>query len=205
MPQPRKHQDRAERQRAYRERKRNADSAISADSDVTFEALFQAVPVASSASTDEQYTPRWVIDSARQVLGGIDLDPASSEAAQTVVRARHFYTQADNGLVRPWAGRVWCNPPYSSPEPWVRRLIAHHRAGEVPAALLLLNIAGTPEWARLLWNGGYKVCIVAERIEFRRADGQKRKSKNMYDQFIWYFGKHQRRFTAVFGQYGAIR
>lgn len=205
MPQQRKHDDAAARQAAYRERKRNAARAHNAGDSVTFDDVFRAVPVAIPSSSDEQYTPRWVIDAARRVLGRIDLDPASSDAAQTVVHARTFYTQADDGLIRPWAGRVWCNPPYSDPEPWVRKLIAHHRAGDVPAALLLLNIAGTPEWARLLWNGGFPVCILAERIEFRRGDGQTRKNKNMYDQFIWYIGRQKRRFATAFGPFGAIR
>lgn len=31
-----------------------------------------------------------------------------------------FYSPAENGLERSWAGeRVWCNPPYSSIEPWL--------------------------------------------------------------------------------------
>lgn len=33
-----------------------------------------------------------------------------------------YYTPFENGLVQPWAGeRVWCNPPYSSIEPWIEK------------------------------------------------------------------------------------
>jgi hypothetical protein len=39
---------------------------------------------------NEWYTPVKYIEAARRVLGNIDLDPASCEAAQTTVRARQF-------------------------------------------------------------------------------------------------------------------
>lgn len=194
----------ADRQRAFRERKRNVDRAASAPSCVTFDDVFRPVPRVAPASSDEWYTPRWVIDAAREAMGGIDLDPASNTIAQAVVCARQYYTQADNGLVRPWAGRVWCNPPYSDPCPWVRKLIAHYRAGDVPAALLLLNVDSSTAWAFSLLQGGYPVCFLSSRIAFVTADGKSIKG-NKKPQWIWYFGDRRRRFAAAFGRYGSIR
>ncbi|MGE4163888.1 MAG: DNA N-6-adenine-methyltransferase [Vicinamibacterales bacterium] len=44
-----------------------------------------------------------------------------------------FWTPFDNGLRQSWAGeRVWCNPPYSSIWPWVRK------AWSEPAALVVM-------------------------------------------------------------------
>jgi hypothetical protein len=60
----------------------------------------------------EWYTPSTYIEKARRVLGRIDIDPASCEAAQTVVNASHFFTvgcsQTENsrsGGVRGMVGR----------------------------------------------------------------------------------------------------
>jgi hypothetical protein len=62
---------------------------------------------------DEWYTPAKHIDRVRRVLGSIDLDPASNLEAQKIVKAKRFFSKADDALTHPWHGRVWLNPPYS--------------------------------------------------------------------------------------------
>lgn len=64
-----------------------------------------------SARSDNWWTPPAVLDLAREVLGQIDLDPASCLQANAAVGATRYYTEADDGLTLPWAGTVWCNPP----------------------------------------------------------------------------------------------
>src|SRR5262249_56141272 len=63
----------------------------------------------------EWYTPARYIELAREVLGEIDLDPASSAKAQEIVKAQRYFTLEQDGLIRPWHGRVWLNPPYHQP------------------------------------------------------------------------------------------
>lgn len=65
-----------------------------------------------SSLSNEHYTPGDVVEAARRTMGGIDLDPASCEIANTrLVRATEFYTERDAGHLQPWWGRVFLNPP----------------------------------------------------------------------------------------------
>lgn len=69
-----------------------------------------------SAESVEHFTPPHFVEAARAVLGDVDLDPASSERAQTIVKAsRAYYTaetnRAERTLGREWRGRVLLNPP----------------------------------------------------------------------------------------------
>ena len=55
----------------------------------------QAMQVLTSRATDEWYTPAWIINAARRVLGTIDLDPASSAIANQTVQATNYYTSLE--------------------------------------------------------------------------------------------------------------
>ena len=91
--------------------------------------------------TDEWYTPTAYVEVARSLMGSIDLDPASCDEAQAVVRAATYFTRVDDGLSLPWHGRVWLNPPYSYPgiERWIEKLIAEDDAGRVERAVMIVN------------------------------------------------------------------
>jgi hypothetical protein len=69
------------------------------------------VIVQHSSKTNEHYTPIHVVDRARSLLGGIDLDPASCAEANMRISATRIYTEKEDGLRQPWSGRVFLNPP----------------------------------------------------------------------------------------------
>lgn len=69
--------------------------------------------VRHSSENNEFYTPAYIIEPSHYVLGGFDLDPASSAFANELVQATTYYTEEQNGLLVPggWHGRVFLNCP----------------------------------------------------------------------------------------------
>src|SRR6266702_2856765 len=101
--------------------------------------------VAPQGKSNEWFTPSRYVEAARKVMGSIDLDPASCEMANRVVRAARYYTKQDNGLAQEWYGRVWLNPPYGSIDQsrkmglaaFIGKLIAEYHDGNIEQAVLL--------------------------------------------------------------------
>src|SRR6478735_8286696 len=64
-----------------------------------------------STASNEHFTPTEVVKLAHNVLGGIDLDPASCATANNHVGAVNYLTKEEDGLRYQWKGRLFVNPP----------------------------------------------------------------------------------------------
>lgn len=122
------------------------------------------------STTNTWITPREVLS----LLGHFDMDPCAA-LRQPWPTADVMVTEAENGLLRGWHGRVWCNPPYgSAAKPFMQRMAAHDGGG----LALIFARTGT-SWfqdcvlatarAMFLWRG---------RIRFCREDGTQRQAAN---------------------------
>lgn len=118
----------------------------------------------------EWYTPAPYIEAARACMGTIDLDPASNEIANQTVKATHYLTQQQNGLLYKWRGNVWLNPPYgvlgrvSNQALWSQTLIRQFAKGYTARAVLLVNAQTGEKWFKPLWE--YHICFTYRRIKF---------------------------------------
>lgn len=155
------------------------------------------------SNSSEWFTPKIYVDAAREVLGGIDLDPASCEAANEIVQATKIFTKEDNGLAQAWGGRVWLNPPYGGMSgPFTQKLISHYLDGNVSKAILLLNSNATDtKWFRPLWD--YMLCFTNHRIKFLSPPGTK-KSNSTHGNVFVYFGPDEEKFGIIFQKFGAV-
>ena len=80
----------------------------------------RAIRRTNDPNKDERYTlqeeKEWCLFTAG--IEKYDLDVAACEQSHL---AEKYYTKEDNGLVKPWFGHIFCNPPYSDIEPWVKK------------------------------------------------------------------------------------
>ena len=159
------------------------------------------------AKSNEWFTPARYIEAAREVMNGIDLDPASCKEANKIVKATHYYTQRENGLEQPWYGKIWLNPPYNAthdcrfPQPtWARKLQREYQLGNVEQAMLLISAATKQKWFHELLE--YPVCLMLERIFFIRPG--KHPEELRHGNTVVYLGSHEQKFIDVFSKFGTI-
>ena len=140
-----------------------------------------------SNAGDTYYTPLSIIEAARASMGGIDLDPASSAAAQKVVQASRWYGKDADGLNQEWGGRVWLNPPYNGGylRHFVRTLMAEFLSGSVTTACCLAPSVGGSTWPDQL--SGLSSGIVALRQHLPWW-GPGVISGNAHNHYVWLLG-----------------
>lgn len=160
--------------------------------------------VVHNSGNNEWYTPPNFIDSVRLVLGQIDLDPASNEIAQEVIKASTYYTQETNGLDKDWVGKVFMNPPYSAGllKQFISKLVREYNSGNVSEFIVLVNNATETGWFSDLSTISEAVCFTEKRIRFHSIDGVQKTP--LQGQAFLYGGKRPRVFADVFKKHGMI-
>jgi hypothetical protein len=118
----------------------------------------------ATALKDEWLTPRHVL----AALGPFDLDPCAPQVRPWDTAARH-YTVMDNGLVQPWEGRVWCNPPYGlEAAQWLARCAAHGNA-----VALIFARTETRMFFDHVWPKAQGVLFLEGRLYFHHVCGRR--------------------------------
>lgn len=116
---------------------------------------------------DEWLTPPYII----KALGEFDLDPCSP-----VIRpwdtAKNHYTINNNGLTKEWFNRVWCNPPYSEVQHWLKKCAYHNNS-----IALTFARTDTEFFFKYVWNKAHSIFFVHKRICFYDVAGNKPKFK----------------------------
>jgi hypothetical protein len=160
-----------------------------------------------SSESIEWYTPEKYIEAVRKTMGGIDLDPASCEVANKVVKATQFYTEKENSIDKDWHSKVFLNPPYgrlngdSLAGLFCDKAIAEYELGNTEQTIILINSVHSQNWQACLYE--YPVCFVDHRIQFVSGDGEENKNPTFQNIFV-YLGKNKQKFAEVFSEWGYV-
>jgi phage N-6-adenine-methyltransferase len=158
--------------------------------------------VANNSGENEWYTPADYIAAAVAVMGGIDLDPASTAEANRVVGAKKFYTEKQDGLKHGWGGRVWMNPPYARPliDQFCGKLAEEYAAGNVSQACVLTNNATETGWFHALAEVAAGIAFPRHRVRFWHPARQT--TTPLQGQAVIYMGGSLDAFRAEFVRFG---
>lgn len=161
--------------------------------------------VAHNSGENEWYTPRDYIVAAREVMGSIDCDPASSPVANKLVEAKVFYTKESDGLTKKWPGNVWMNPPYAQPliSKFSEKITEQVQDGTTNQACVLVNNATETEWFQRMLSNAAAVCFLKGRVKFLDPSGNATGAP-LQGQAILYFGERENTFCSVFTRHGTV-
>lgn len=162
-----------------------------------------AAHVSNNSGENEWYTPADITDAAREVMGGIDLDPASCDLANSLVRATKYFTAQTNGLTQKWYGRVWLNPPYSQPLISQFSAAVVSKRDEYEQACVLVNNATDTDWLQNILAISDAVCFLRGRVKFIDKDGEPTGAP-LQGQVVVYVGANASEFANVFGGLGWV-
>lgn len=159
---------------------------------------------ASGTNENEWFTPPEYLEAARDVLGAIELDPASHALAQKTVQAARYFTRQTNGLLQDWVGRVWLNPPYMQPDiaHFVTKLVEEFQAGRTTAAILLTHNYTDTAWFHHAAHACAALCFTRGRVRFVDSKGQE--AAPTQGQAFFYYGPDPDRFAERFGSIGVL-
>lgn len=181
------------------EKKQDVENAIAELTTAGALRLAKGAHVSNNSGENEWYTPEQYIQSAREVMGTIDLDPASSECANKVIKAKKYYDESTNGLDKTWGGNIWMNPPYAQPA--IYDFILKLETETYDQAIVLVNNATETKWGQKLLELSNAVCFHAGRIRFVSPDGELGDAP-LQGQMIAYIGANYKVFITEFKQYG---
>jgi hypothetical protein len=136
-------------------------------------------------------------------MGGIDLDPATSEIANRTVQAAKIFTAEDNGLEQDWPiGRIWMNPPYAQPliGQFSERMAQEAVRGS--EAIVLVNNATETAWFQTMASVCSGICFPKSRIKFLDPKGNP--GAPLLGQAAIYFGPNVKSFMAEFSKFGFV-
>jgi hypothetical protein len=176
----------------------------------------------------EYYTPLEIVEAARRVMGGIDLDPASSDAANERIKAAHIYTSKESGLAQPWHGRIWLNHPFHagwnacdegcqrktcekrghvyhdipSNADWINYLAQEFEAGRVTQSCNITFAATSENWFQPLLR--QPQCFLSPRTNYYLPDGSILKGVSK-GSVVTYYGNNVKGFAEEFSKFGKVK
>lgn len=160
--------------------------------------------------SDQWFTPAPLRALAHEVLGRVDVDPATSR--RNPLRAQHFLTA--RGLAKPWDWfapghpdlRLWLNPPYGpGVGEWMERAAAFAAVHPFRRGLALVGARPGARWYAAATRGCQLFCELHGRQRFEGPDGQPAADCARWGSVLLYWGPSRARVARILAPHGEVR
>jgi hypothetical protein len=122
----------------------------------------------NTGETNDWLTPYRML----QRLGTFDLDPCGCGGMPWQTAATTYFLPEHDGLIDPWFGRVWCNPPYGpNVGDWARRMAGHGNG-----IMLIFLRTDTTTWQKDILPFADAALLLDGRVHFYRPSGERGES-----------------------------
>ncbi len=168
-----------------------------------------------SSKTNEWHTPIWLLNMCKEVLGDIELDPASCVNANLRIGAKRFITEAQDGLKSDWGTpeTVFLNPPGNklgnksmSGLFWAKLVSERSNFGHAIYIGFNLEQLQTTQNYTDQPIALFPFCIPKKRVAFDRANGTKGNAPSHSNIIVYVPGSinHTNKFKEVFEKLGTV-
>ena len=117
----------------------------------------------SDGTTDDYYTPRHIFEALNLVF---DIDVCAPPGGIPWIPALRSFSVIDDGLTQDWEGKkVWMNPPYSKPTPWINKFLKNNNG-------VALTCVSKAAWFNIFWQSADAVLSMDNKLLFTTPFGE---------------------------------
>lgn len=167
-----------------------------------------------SSNSNEWYTPNFIVEMAREVLGNISLDPASCPEANLTIKASQIFTKEDDGLSKEWSGIIFINPPGNKVKNksqsilfWEKLMKSRDTIDDAIFIAFSIEQLQSSQGKGVPSMGEFTFCVPSKRLKFKKPEGELNNQAPSHSNMIVYVpGQADRteEFIKVFSKIGVI-
>jgi hypothetical protein len=114
----------------------------------------------NNATSDDYYTPAYIFEALNL---NFDMDVCAPLGGIAWIPAKKSLSIIDDGLITDWEGLVWMNPPYSAPNDWIYKFVAHNNG-------LCLVPTSKANWFKFIWEKADGAMVMPPNLKFIKAE-----------------------------------
>jgi hypothetical protein len=146
------------------------------------------------------YTDPAIVEAVQDCLGEIDLNPCIGRHTGAEIPATVQLGPEDDGLSRPWHGRVGLTPPHGHMiRYWIEKLCKEYQVGRTTETVVIVPARTDDDWWQAITEWAAAVCFIAWK--YRQSEREHRSAQPLV---AFYLGENAPVFYRAFASLGSV-